>query len=776
MLEVNAMTDVKTKKDNEVNRIIFGKNDTENIVNISIEEDGAHIYKSDGSHEVVDYSPWALSNIGYNRSRRLKGNQYYKFITDVSIERYNELKEEWDRSKWLPRSLEEGFMLLNGYTYFKGLKTDQISLLSFDIEATTLDPNDELAKVLLISTTYRNRSGKVEKNIFDLKKYKTEMEMIIDWVKYVNKVDPDVMLGHNILGYDLPYLNTRSQGLYLGRDKSKVRFDSKVSKKRKDGSQSYDYFNAKIHGREIVDTLFLSINYDIGRSFPSYGLKAIEKHLKLVSDDRIDWDFEKYSTKKYLEWSDETWTQFVKYCSDDSDSPIKMFDIMIPPFFYLNQSIPKTLQQMVNEATGSQLDAMMIRSYLQDGFSQPISSKKSEFQGAISMGIPGVYKNVRKVDVASLYPSIMLQYDIYDKQKDPNRHMLKALEYFRAERLKNKELGAKGSKYHQNLSDSQKVAINSLYGFLGAGFLLYNYPKGAAEVTRYGREILQKGVEWATGARLVEEIKNIRNEGKENEEEKYHWILGPKKSEGKGFTLVNVDTDSFSYCGSDGDFKAELSDLNSLYEPLIRWEDDGIYDTVIVVKAKNYVLKRGEKIKFKGSSLTDQKKEPALRQMLKDVINLIIEDRQDLVEDTYIKYCKQAMSPRNIKDWAVKKTITKPILSPQRLNEQKVKDAVDEAISRGIIQGVQEGDKIWVYQAIDGEIQVMSKGEPQFYKDGRPKMKENTILRYTELYNNDHDKFHYVERVWDTLQILENVLSLNEITQLHKKNNRKHLT
>jgi len=570
MLDINTMSDIKTKKDTEVNRIIFGKNDTENIVSIAIEEDGAHIYKSDGTHEIIDYSPWALSNVGYNKSRRLKGNQYYKFITNINIERYNELKEEWDRSKWLPRSLEEGFMLLHGYTYFKGLKTDQISLLSFDIEATTLDPNDELAKVLLISTTYRDRSGKLEKNIFDLKKYKNEMEMIIDWVKYVNRLNPDVMLGHNILGYDLPYLNARSQGLYLGRDQSKVRFDSKVSKKRKDGSQSYDYFNAKIHGREIVDTLFLSINYDIGRSFPSYGLKAIEKHLKLVSDDRIEWNFEKYQTKQYLSWSDEIWAQFIKYCSDDSDSPIKMFDTMIPPFFYLNQSIPKTLQQMVNEATGSQLDAMMIRSYLQDGFSQPVSSKKSEFQGAISMGVPGVYKNVRKVDVASLYPSIMLQYDIYDKQKDPNRHMLKALEYFRAERLKNKDLGAKGSKYHQNLSDSQKVAINSLYGFLGAGFLLYNYPKGAADVTRYGREILQKGVEWATGARLVEEIKNIRNEGKENEEEKYHWILGPKRSDGKGFTLVNVDTDSFSYCVTDGELspfaKRQLHTFNSYAE------------------------------------------------------------------------------------------------------------------------------------------------------------------------------------------------------------------
>jgi DNA polymerase elongation subunit (family B) len=38
-----------------------------------------------------------------------------------------------------------------------------------------------------------------------------------------------------------------------------------------------------------------------------------------------------------------------------------------------------------------------------------------------------------------------------------------------------------------------------MYGFLGAPGLNYNYPKGAAEVTSRGREILKKAVLWATG-------------------------------------------------------------------------------------------------------------------------------------------------------------------------------------------------------------------------------------------------------------------------------------
>ena len=38
-----------------------------------------------------------------------------------------------------------------------------------------------------------------------------------------------------------------------------------------------------------------------------------------------------------------------------------------------------------------------------------------------------------------------------------------------------------------------------MYGFMGAPGLNFNYAKGAAEVTRHGREILMKAIKWACG-------------------------------------------------------------------------------------------------------------------------------------------------------------------------------------------------------------------------------------------------------------------------------------
>jgi len=398
----------------------------------------------------------------------------------------------------------------------------------------------------------------------------------------------------------------------------------------------------------------------------------------------------------------------------------------------------------------------------------------------VSMGIPGVYQHVLKADIASLYPSVMLEYNIHDKQKDPYNHMIQMLTYFRDERLQNKKKAKEtGDKYFDDMQNAQKIMINSMYGFLGSGFLLYNYPKGAAEVTRKGREILLKGVEWATGHTLEKVVKDIANEGTQDEEISYEWKLGDKISAGRGYTLVNVDTDSFSITNSQpvsGElFSSLLKELNSLYPDLIKWENDGIYEKVIVIRAKNYVLVKDGKVKFKGSAVTDQKKEPALTEMLETMIHSLLNDESAALPSIYRNYIREATNIQFINRWATKKTVTKSVLRPERLTEQKVLDAIQETIEKGLVEGVQEGDKVWLYNAQDGMVQVMAKGVPQFYKDGRPKMKTNDILKDVRLWNKDDDKMHYVDRVYATLKILSNVIPMDQFIDYGKKSNFEQL-
>jgi DNA polymerase elongation subunit (family B) len=402
------------------------------------------------------------------------------------------------------------------------------------------------------------------------------------------------------------------------------------------------------------------------------------------------------------------------------------------------------------------------------------------FEGAISMGIPGVYDYVLKADIASLYPSVMLQHNIHDSKKDPKNHMIQLLTYFRDERLTNKKLAKEtGEKYFDDLQNAQKIMINSMYGFLGSNFLLYNYPAGGAEVTRRGREILLKGVEWATGHTLERVVKDIVKQGTEDEEISYEWKIGEKVGEGKGYQLVNVDTDSFSVSRgtavSQDQFRDELLELNSLYPSLIRWEDDGMYEKFIVVRAKNYVLVKNGKVKFKGSAMTDQKKEPALTEMLENMIYALLNDERAAIPFIYRTYVKEALKISDISRWATKKTVTKAVLNAGRLTERKIMDAIQECIRANVVEGIQEGDKVWLYNSVQGEIQAIAKGQKVFYKDGRPKMVPNEILRDIRLWESDEDKLHYVARVYDTALILSSVVNAEMFTDFTLKANSAKL-
>lgn len=58
--------------------------------------------------------------------------------------------------------------------------------------------------------------------------FNDEVDMLHAWKEFVEKVDPDVVIGYNIAGFDFPYLMDRAKAInafkfpYLGRMKCKA--------------------------------------------------------------------------------------------------------------------------------------------------------------------------------------------------------------------------------------------------------------------------------------------------------------------------------------------------------------------------------------------------------------------------------------------------------------------------------------------------------------------------------------------------------------------------
>lgn len=267
--------------------------------------------------------------------------------------------------------------------------------------------------------------------------------------------------------------------------------------------------------------------------------------------------------------------------------------------------------------------------------------------------------------------------------------------------------------------------------------------------------------------------------------------------------IVNVDTDSIMIAKPDqSDWTEEeqkrfLEALNAQFPEKIKFAHDGYYDAVLVLASKNYVLKEHgkDKLKIKGSGLKDQKKEPALKEMIDDIVYAFIHDQLEDLPKIYEYYVQEILNVQDISRWSQKKTATESILNckgvelrmitdPEtgkekkvyfkngrattiRSNEVVVWDAIkDEEL-------VQLGDKFYVFPAILAE-----EVETKTYKNG--KTKEKIIKHYGNLQpkywdGKNHDVVHLLERVYKTLEIFDQVLDMTQYKDYSKVKNFKEL-
>lgn len=784
--------------------LIYGKDSTKYITSVDVKDDQVYLFKHGEEPEIRDLKLWiTTTKKPSSKWEQLSGKQEYKYVRYFDkVEEYQKAKQVLRRKKidyFTINHLAENQMIYYGLASFKGLKVNQVSRLGFDIEADGLVECKD-SEVYTIANTFRSETGEIKK-VFREDEYNNQGEMIKDWCKWVVKVDPNVLVAHNGFGYDLRYLkhvaSLHGQKLLLGKNGEEANYPSYKKNLRVDGGQTWEYTNCQIFGRSIVDTMHIAVKYDIGRNFPSWGLKPIIEHLGMVEEGRQFYD----ASKIRENWQDlDEREKIVKYCEDDGDDCLNLYELMVPSFFYMCQSIPKPFQVMLQGASGSWLNAIMLRGYFQEGKSLPKTSERKQFGGGISFGIPGIHKNVFKIDIKSMYPSIMRAWKTSDKRKDPENKFFELVDTFTKERFKNKRLHKEtGDDYFDDMQASQKVFINSCYGMMGASGLNFNSFANAAFVTGMGRQIIRRTIEWATGHDLDQWW--VSDSGREYDFVADSVYDGIMPFEGKGkhdFVMVNTDTDSISFKKKDEsefseqELKDLIEEINSFFPELIEYEDDGYFEKIVVVKAKNYVLNEygSDKIKYKGSAFKDAKKEPALREFMQKVLeDSLIHEKEDYV-DIYNKYVEESQNIADISRWAVKKSITETLFASDRTNETKVVDAIGD-------KEVRVGDKVFLYNKIDGEKQDFKKGEPQFKKYTKkeytamglekksqvkecdhtdrsmclhcnsdlhyPKMIPNKILALAEDFDGDYDKDHYKSRVYKTMNILSNVVDMSKI-------------
>jgi DNA polymerase elongation subunit (family B) len=709
-----------------LNEILYGKDLTERIVSIEIEDDSVVVFQEDISGKIIKHKrPYQSFLLSGNKLdfgfEELSGSLHYKYIKECSqSSQYKNLRKQY-KEAWGVLSEIESYLIYSGSTYYKQMLFEDISVLSVDIETIGLLHEDE-KKVLIISNVFRKKR-KIEKKIFSIDDFTSEEDMIESWCLWVREKDPSIITGYNIYGFDFPYLSQSfekfNKTINIGRNGSSLWFrneDFKPEKFKPDNSQYIEFYPSFVYGREIIDCYFLAKKHDVEKNYYDYKLKTVVENEGLVQEGRQFYD----ATKIKDNWEDLAERKKIKkYCIDDSIDALNLFDLIAPSFFYNAQFIPKPFHEIVNKSTGSQVNNILLRAYINDGHSIPKAHYDIEFSGAISFGNSGIYKNVLKADVESLYPSIIRHYKIYDEIKDPSAYLLKIIDFFTKERLKNKDKAKRlKDKYSSNLEKSQKLIINSIFGMLGTKGLLFNSAEKAALITENGRSILNKSLKWAEENDLI---------------------------------IANADTDSISFCYKDFRFIDEeerislIESLNSQYPSLINWVNDGYFDAFMVLKAKNYVLLSNGNIKLKGAALRASNKEIGLKEMINELVKFGFGlSNYKNVSEIYMNYIKEIKNITKIERWATQKTMSEKIFKAERALEQKILAAVED-------ENLSQGEKFLVYYDVDNNLKLV--------KD----------------YANDHSILKLYGKTFKTIKIFEGLYDISSCVNFELKKNQKIL-
>jgi DNA polymerase I len=582
-------------------------------------------------------------------------------------------------------SFARQYLMLSGKTLFKGMTFADLHRVQLDIETTTLTPDQQGARILMIALS-------------DTRGYEAlldgdEKQILEQLVERIQALDPDVIEGHNLFGFDLPYLAARAQALgvplKLGRDGSELRFGS--PRQCIIGANSRTFTPAFAHGRHLIDTYLSVQRFDIGRGeLEGYGLKEVAQQLGIAAPDRIYLEREQIPDL----WHTDPET-VRRYCLQDVHETRRLADLTLPTEFYQCQMLPDTLQNLATIGTGEKANLMFLRAYLAEGYAVPAPQGAREYPGGYTeVRQVGLIPRIVKADVESLYPSVMLRYGIKPRADHLNV-FLPTLERLRRLRLdakaRAKQTQGAESAYWDGLQNSFKILVNSYYGYLGSPFHFNDYD-AAEQVTLTGQELVKQ---------IAAEI------------------------ERQGGLVVEIDTDGVYFqpppeVQTEADEIAFVERVGAVLPEGIRLAYDGRYKAMLSLKTKNYVLQGYDgKLTFKGASLRSRADEKFGREFLNSATQWLLNGEPERVVAEYRRLARAILNGEvDIEQLCRRERVT-----------QKSKQ--DTHPLYPLAKRFQIGDYIMVYRKRDGSLGLL------------------------EEYADDEDREHYVDKLYKFAARLE---------------------
>ena len=477
---------------------------------------------------------------------------------------------------------------------------DKAKILTFDIEAYT--PENRYARAdkepVVMVSFYSNNFKKV----ITWKKFKTDLkyiefvdsekELIDEFKKIIKRINPDYLVGYFSDGFDLPYLAERAKkhkiSLDLGVDNSNI-----IIRNTREGS------SCKIKGIVHLD-IFKFIYKTISNDLQTDNLDLNSVAEELIGKGKKEIDIGKLG--EVWDRGGRDLEKFCEYNLNDSIITYEIFEKVLPNLNELTRLVGQPIYDVCRMSYGQLVENYLLKRVKEfseiypnkPGFEKIRERISERYQGAfVFEPKPGLYKNLVVFDFKSLYPTILVAYNICPSTLSEKKEGYSSPEilvgkkkvkyYFsskkkgffpeivkeliiRRDRIKTIMKKEKKSVYLSGRSYALKILANSIYGYLGF-FGARWYSKECAEsITAFARKHIMD---------LIEEA----------QKEKFH--------------VVYSDTDSL-YIALDDKNKNDalnfLKSVNKSLPELMELELEGFFPRGIFVAKKSE--KGGAKKKY----------------------------------------------------------------------------------------------------------------------------------------------------------------------------------
>jgi DNA polymerase I len=285
----------------------------------------------------------------------------------------------------------------------------QLKILGFSTICYSREgsPKPNRNPVVMISVATNHQ----DKKQFIAGEDKNDKPILEAFMNYVRTFDPDIIVGYGLNGQDWPYLNERCKklGLQLHMDRAKTEPHTSV------------YGHVSITGRINLDL------FDFSGEFPEVKVKTLENLADYLGVMKIenrtlveDVDFADY-------WDDKAKVEILKKFSAENTSCVMGIAEAVMDFaMQLSSLVSLPLDHVGTAAVGFRVEWFLVKHAQKIGELVPkrIEQPYRPYVGAVVLKPEsGLHENIAVLDFKSMYPSIMIAYnvspDTYVSPKEP---------------------------------------------------------------------------------------------------------------------------------------------------------------------------------------------------------------------------------------------------------------------------------------------------------------------------------------------------------------------